>query len=115
MFTATSGSFTQNIPRAANGSKRSAYGSYASSVISQDIGPTDTSSVVGSTAPSERVGSIAYSQSDRLRRKLSFSSMGGTSDMGSLSTFDYKSQDDAADLDDMRSQYSHSQSGYTEF
>jgi hypothetical protein len=33
--------------------------------------------------------------------------------MGSLSTYDYKSQEDSADLDDMRSQYSAS--GVTEF
>jgi regulator of nonsense transcripts 1 len=113
IFTAAGGPYSQS-----NGAKRSTYSAYASSVISQDVGPsnlTDTASVVGSTAPSERSANIAYSQSDRLRRRLSFSSMGGTSDMGSLSTFDYKSQDDSGDLDDMRSQYSHSQSGITDF
>lgn len=121
-FTAASGPFSQGLQRA-NGAKRSQYGgSYASSVISQDVGSSsivDTASVVGSImgAPSERsAASIAYSQSDRLRRRLSFSSLGGASDLGSsLSALDYKSQDDAADLDDMRSQYSHSQSGFTEF
>jgi regulator of nonsense transcripts 1 len=92
-------------------SKRSAYGGYASSIVSQDIRPSaasDASSVIGSQAPSEHTGSIAFSQSDRIRRRSSFSS---TSDMGSLSTYDYKSQEDAGD-DDMRSQYS---SGVTEF
>jgi regulator of nonsense transcripts 1 len=107
--------------RGGSGAKRGGYGGYASSVISQDVGGgsiADTGSVIGSGAPSQRAPSIAYSQSDRLRRRLSQSSMGGTSDMGSLSTFDYKSQDDAADLDDVRSQYSQShasQSGFTEF
>ena len=123
-FTAASGPFSQGIQRT-NGAKRSQYGGagYASSVISQDpgVGSTiETSSVAGSSvAPSDgpdATNSIAYSQSDRLRRRLSFSSLGGGSDLGSsLSALDYKSQDDAADLDDMRSQYSHSQSGFTEF
>ncbi|KDQ07256.1 hypothetical protein BOTBODRAFT_613657 [Botryobasidium botryosum FD-172 SS1] len=118
MFTGAAGPFGQGFQRGINGAKRSVYGGYASSVISQDVGASginDAASVVGSVAPSERASNIAFSQSDRLRRRLSLSSMGGTSDLGSFSTFDYKSQDDAADLDDMRSQYSHSQSGFTEF
>jgi len=41
--------------------------------------------------------------------------MAGASELGSMSNFDYKSQDDAADLDDVRTQYSQSQSGVTEF
>ena len=105
MFAATNGPFNQ--ARAANGSKRSVYGGYASSIISQDIGPSstaDTGSVVGGPT-SERASSVAYSQSDRLRRRTSFSSMAGASDMGSFSQFDYKIQDDSADLDDVKSQY----------
>jgi regulator of nonsense transcripts 1 len=106
MFAGTSGPFGQ--AGKANGAKRSVYGGYASSIISQDVGPSssiDTGSVVGGGPMSERASSVAYSQSDRLRRRTSFSSMAGASDMGSLSQFDYKSQDDAADLDDMKSQY----------
>lgn len=102
-----------------NGAKRSAYGSYASSIISQDVGTggTDNASVIGSAVgPSDRpISSMAYSQSDRLRRRASFSSTAGTSDMGSLSQYDYKSQDDATDLDDMKSQYTGTQSGVTVF
>ncbi|KAH8117014.1 hypothetical protein DFH11DRAFT_1143982 [Phellopilus nigrolimitatus] len=118
MFAATSGPFGQGIQRSANGAKRSTYGGYASSIISQDVGPgsiADTGSVVGGAAPSERASSIAYSQSDRLRRRGSLSSVAGVSDMGSFSQFDYKSQDDAADLDDMKSQYTGTQSGVTVF
>jgi regulator of nonsense transcripts 1 len=102
------------IPRSgANGGKR-AYGSYASSIISQDAAgsTTDGNSVVSAAS------SIAYSQSDRLRRRTSFSgsSVAGASDMGSLSSaYDYKSQDDAADLDDVKSQYTGTQSGLTVF
>jgi regulator of nonsense transcripts 1 len=101
------------IPRGANGAKRSNY-SYASSIVSQDAGiaGTDTGSVVGGSA-----ASIAYSQSDRLRRRSSFgsASVAGTSELGSLSQYDYKSQDEAADLDDMKSQYAGTQSGVTMF
>ncbi|KAG8801148.1 hypothetical protein FRC17_006710, partial [Serendipita sp. 399] len=107
-FSGAAGPFNTN---GAGSSKRSAYGGYASSIISQDIRASkdsDAGSVIGSQAPSERASSIAFSQSDRIRRRNSFSS---TSDMGSLS--DYKSQDDPADLDDLRSQYSAS--GITEF
>lgn len=115
LFAATNGPFGQQ--RSGNGGKRSTYGGYASSIISQDVGNSmaDSSSVVGGAAPSERASSIAYSQSDRLRRRGSLSSMAGASDMGSLSQFDYKSQDDGADLDDMKSQYSGTQSGVTVF
>jgi hypothetical protein len=42
--------------------------------------------------------------------------MAGMSDVGSLSVYDYKSQDSVIDADDSESQYSHSvQSGVTEF
>jgi regulator of nonsense transcripts 1 len=115
-----SGPFGPGIPRGVNGAKRSTYGSYASSIISQDAGPpgsvTDTSSVVGSAVgTSDRVNGIAYSQSDRLRRRTSFSSVAGASDVGSMSQYDYKSQDEAADMDDMKSQYAGTQSGVTVF
>lgn len=114
-FAASSGPFGQ--ARSSGGQKRSTYGGYASSIISQDIGPSsvaDTGSVVGGVAPSDRASSIAYSQSDRLRRRGSLSSMAGISDMGSLSQFDYKSQDDTID-DDMKSQYTGPQTGVTVF
>ncbi|KAF4576358.1 hypothetical protein EYR40_000596 [Pleurotus pulmonarius] len=117
MFAAT-GYLNPNIPRGVNGAKRSAYGSYASSIISQDAGPnTDTGSVVGSAVSvSDRSGpSVTYNQSDRLRRRTSFSSVAGASDMGSLSQYDYKSQDGTADMDDMKSQYNGTQSGVTVF
>ncbi|KAF9557154.1 hypothetical protein CPC08DRAFT_66663 [Agrocybe pediades] len=102
------------IPRGPNGAKRSTY-SYASSIVSQDVGPsvTDSNSVVGGGSNVN----IAYSQSDRLRRRPSFgsTSVAGQSDLGSLSHYDYKSQDDAADLDDMKSQYAGTQNGVTVF
>ena len=111
MFSAPGPYGPGGIPRGANGAKRSAY-SYASSIVSQDVGTagTDTSSVVGGSS-----ASIAYSQSDRLRRRSSFgsASVAGTSELGSLS--DYKSQDEATDLDDMKSQYAGTQSGLTVF
>lgn len=116
MFTAT-GPFGPGAQRQ-NGVKRSTYGSYASSIISQDAGPagTDAASVVGSAVgASDRPGGIAYSQSDRLQRRSSFSSTTGASDMGSLSQYDYKSQDDGTDLDDMKSQYTGTQNGVTVF
>ena len=98
--------------------KRGPYGSYASSIISQE-GPvgTDSSSVVGSSVGTSdrRSTSMAYSQSDRLRRRTSFSSVAGTSDMGSLSQYDYKGQDDISDLDDVKSQYTGTQTGVTVF
>ncbi|GJE87034.1 ATP dependent helicase [Phanerochaete sordida] len=100
-----------------SGGKRSTYGSYASSIISQDAGANgnDTASVIGSVVGTDRASSMAYSQSDRLRRRTSFSSMAGTSDLGSLSQYDYKSQDDGTDMDDMKSQYTGTQSGVTVF
>ena len=113
---AASGPFGPGMQRP-NGAKRSNYGSYASSVISQDISPgtNDTASVIGSTVGTDRASSMAYSQSDRLHRRSSFSSMAGTSDLGSLSQYDYKSQDDGTDMDDMKSQYTGTQSGVTVF
>ena len=116
---AASGPFGPGLPRA-NGAKRSTYGSYASSIISQDAGPggTDTASISGSAiGMSDRAASsLAYSQSDRLRRRASFSSMAGTSDLGSVSQYDYKSTtDDSTDVDDMKSQYTGTQSGITTF
>lgn len=104
------------IPRGPNGAKRSTY-SYASSIVSQDVGAsiTDSGSVIGGAGGSG--SNIAYSQSDRLRRRSSFgsASVAGQSDLGSLSGYDYKSQDDAADLDDMKSQYAGTQNGVTVF
>lgn len=114
---AASGPFGSGMPRP-SGAKRSTYGSYASSIISQDGGPggNDNASVIGSTlGTSDRPSSMAYSQSDRLQRRSSFSSMAGTSDLGSLSQYDYKSQDDGTDMDDMKSQYTGTQSGITVF
>lgn len=113
MFNAP-GPFGVGIPRGANGGKRSQY-SYASSIVSQDAGPvTDSGSVVNGGGSSVN---IAYSQSDRLRRRTSFgsASVTGQSDLGSLSQYDYKSQDDAGDLDDMKSQYAGTQNGVTVF
>lgn len=113
MFSAP-GPFGPGIPRGVNGGKRSTY-SYASSIVSQDVGPsvTDNSSVIGGGSSVN----IAYSQSDRLRRRTSFgsASVAGASDLGSLSQYDYKSQDDVGDLDDMKSQYAGTQSGVTVF
>ncbi len=106
--------FNSSGPFNAGGvSKRSAYGSYAPSIVSQG-GAGDSGSVIGDT--SERVG-VGYSQSDRLRRRGSFGSVAGASEVGSLlsSGFDYKSQDEAADMDDMKSQYAGTQSGVTAF
>ncbi|KIJ26431.1 hypothetical protein M422DRAFT_38225 [Sphaerobolus stellatus SS14] len=114
MFTGGSGPFAPSMQRTAGGAKRSTY-SYASSIISQDAGPgsiAETGSVAGSAVPSDRASSMAYSQSDRLRRRLSYSSLAGTSDIGS--SFDYKSQDDIGD-DDVKSQYAGTQTGVTVF
>jgi len=113
MFSGMNGGYGGMRPT--NGAKRSTYGSYASSVISQDIGGTDTSSVARGT------NSIAYSQSDRLQRRFSYSSsVAGASDAASLisgsSQYDYKSQvDDGTDMDDMKSQYASTTSGITTF
>ena len=119
------------LPRGgANGTtKRGGYASYASSIISQDAGPstTDGGSVLGGSGGGGGGGSLssslAYSQSDRLHhhhhrraRRSSFSSsVAGASDVGSVSPFDYKSQDEAADMDDVKSQYAGTQSGVTVF
>ncbi|KAG6825276.1 hypothetical protein H0H93_000895 [Arthromyces matolae] len=109
----TSGPFNAGIPRGVNGGKRSNY-SYASSIVSQDAGPsiTDTNSIAGGSSVN-----LTFSQSDRLRRRSSFgaSSVTGASDLGSISQYDYKSQDDATDLDDVKSQYAGTQSGVTVF
>lgn len=128
MFNAP-GPFGPGAARGLNGTKRSQY-SYASSIVSQDAGPSvaDTGSVVGGGGGGSVLGvgvgggssagvNIAYSQSDRLRRRTSFgsASVAGQSDLGSLSAYDYKSQDDAADLDDMKSQYAGTQNGVTVF
>ncbi|KAG7092951.1 hypothetical protein E1B28_009253 [Marasmius oreades] len=135
MFTAN-GPFSAQVPRGpggVGGGKRqgggsSAYGgSYASSIISQDPGPTQ--SVVGGERDMERASLISYNQSDRVTgrgvggvgvgggrmggrgRRPSFgsSSVAGTSDVGSLSLggsqYDYKSQGEDVDLDDVKSQY----------
>ncbi|QRW14273.1 regulator of nonsense transcripts protein [Ceratobasidium sp. AG-Ba] len=110
--------FGPSKQRSSTGPKRATYASYASSIISQDIAGTpsgtDASSVAGSQF--DHSGHLAFSQSDRLRRRNSFTSMAGTSDVGSISVYDYKSQDSVIDADDSESQYSHSaQSGVTEF
>ncbi|KAG2106738.1 AAA domain-containing protein [Suillus discolor] len=105
---AAAGGFGPGIPRGSGGvGKRSAYGSYASSIISQDAGPPSTASIGGSA--------MAFSQSDRLQRRGSFSSAAGASDMASMSGYDYKSQDGTTDLDDVKSQYAGTQSGVTVF
>lgn len=111
---------TGPFSQAASGRKgNQSYSSYASSIVSQDVaGASDASSIADSTitggisgvTPSER-SSIAFSQSDRLRRRLSLTSL-APSDLGSM----YKS--DAGHDDDGRSQYSVAQSqagGFTEF
>ncbi|EGN95695.1 hypothetical protein SERLA73DRAFT_186875 [Serpula lacrymans var. lacrymans S7.3] len=114
MFAATGG-FGPGAPRGVGGNgKRSVYGSYASSIISQDAGPPSGSSVVGGGSVVS-AASMAYSQSDRLHRRASFSSVAGASDMGSLSAYDYKSQDGTTDMDDMKSQYAGTQNGVTVF
>jgi len=101
--------------RGVNGSKRGGYG-YASSIVSQDAGHSaaDTNSVINDSGSSVN---MAFSQSDRIRRRGSFgsSSVAGTSDIGSVSQYDYKSQDESADLDDVKSQYTGTQAGLTVF
>lgn len=112
--TSTTGPFGAAAP----GAKRSTFGSYASSIVSQDpvtSSATDSSSVAGSAVPADRASQVAFSQSDRINRRLSVSSAAGLSDLGTVSTVDYKSQDDAADLDDVKSQYSGTQAGVTVF
>ena len=105
---AAAGGFGPGLPRGPGGAgKRSAYGSYASSIISQDAGPPSTASISGAA--------MAFSQSDRLQRRGSFSSAAGASDAASMSMYDYKSQDGTTDTDDVKSQYTGTQSGMTEF
>ncbi|KAG1865129.1 hypothetical protein C8R48DRAFT_706094 [Suillus tomentosus] len=58
---------------------------------------------------------MAFSQSDRLQRRGSFSYAAGASDMASMSGYDYKSQDGTTDLDDVKSQYVGTQSSVTVF
>ncbi|KAF9261448.1 hypothetical protein L218DRAFT_498636 [Marasmius fiardii PR-910] len=138
MFTA-SGPFSAQVPRGpggVGGGKRQAGsvygGSYASSIISQDLGPTQ--SVVGGERDMERTSMISYNQSDRVTgrgvgvggrmggrgRRPSFgsSSVTGASDVGSTSMggsqYDYKSQGEDIDLDDVKSQYTGTQ-GVTVF
>ncbi|KAK2466665.1 hypothetical protein APHAL10511_000923 [Amanita phalloides] len=109
------GPYGPGTSRGANGSKRGGYG-YASSIVSQDAGPSsaDTNSVINDSGSSVN---MTFSQSDRIRRRGSFgsSSVAGTSDIGSVSQYDYKSQDESADLDDMKSQYGGTQAGVTVF
>lgn len=121
--------------------RRTGYGGYAASIISQDQGAGqggdsvyggagDTASVIGSSiggggVPTGSVSgssvlggsSIAYSQSDRLRRgrrgSTSSSWAGTNSELGGASAYDYKSTDDGVD-DDVKSQYTaQSQAGVT--
>ncbi len=109
------GPYGPGSSRGSNGIKRSAYG-YASSIVSQDAGHSsaDTGSVINDSGSSVN---MTFSQSDRIRRRGSFgsSSVAGTSDIGSVSQYDYKSQDESADLDDMKSQYGGTQAGVTVF
>ncbi|KAJ3779568.1 hypothetical protein GGU10DRAFT_401742 [Lentinula aff. detonsa] len=116
MFTATV-PFSANVPRGTS-AKRSTYGSYDSSISSQDAGPsvTDTSSVIGSITGGDLANNLTFLQSDRLRRRPSFgsSSVAGT-DMSGISHYEYKTQDESVDMDDMKSQYTGTQSGVTVF
>ncbi|KAF8635544.1 hypothetical protein AX17_003927 [Amanita inopinata Kibby_2008] len=109
------GPYGPGMSRGVNGAKRSTYG-YASSIVSQDAGhgPADNNSIINGGGSNINV---AYSQSDRIRRRGSFgsASVAGASDIGSISQYDYKSQDESADLDDMKSQYTGTQSGVTVF
>ncbi|KAM6500240.1 hypothetical protein JOM56_003254 [Amanita muscaria] len=108
------GPYGPGASRGVNGSKRPY--SYAASIVSQDAGHSaaDTNSVINDSGSSVN---MAFSQSDRIRRRGSFgsSSVAGTSDIGSVSQYDYKSQDDLADLDDVKSQYTGTQAGVTVF
>ncbi|KAG9127213.1 ATP-dependent helicase NAM7 [Ceratobasidium sp. 392] len=101
--------FGPSKQKASVGQKRPTDVSYASSMISQDVagtpGGTEASSVAGSQF--DHNGSIVFSQSDRLRRRNSLTSIAGTSHIGSISAYDYKSQDSVIDADDVESQYSH--------
>ncbi|KAG2052850.1 hypothetical protein BDR06DRAFT_1009213 [Suillus hirtellus] len=105
---AAAGGFDPGIPHGSGGvGKRSTYGSYVSSIISQDAGPPSTASISGSA--------MAVSQSDCLQRRGSFSSAASASDMASMSEYDYKSQDGTTDVDDVKSQYAGTQSDVTVF
>ncbi|GAC97823.1 DNA-binding protein SMUBP-2 [Pseudozyma hubeiensis SY62] len=86
-------------------------GPYASSIVSQDV---DTESLAGSTAPS---ASITYSQSDRLHRRLSLSSMGGASDVTSIDNYKGDGSFVGGHDDDAGSTFSAaiSQSSFTTF
>ncbi|TFY60948.1 hypothetical protein EVG20_g7233 [Dentipellis fragilis] len=86
---AASGPFGAGSQRG-GGKRGGTFGSYASSIISQD-GPLESSSSIATH-------SVGHVRS----RSLS-------------SGFDYKSQDESADLDDMKSQYAATQSGVTAF
>lgn len=65
---------------------------------------------------------VGYAQADRLRRGRAGSfggsevggGVGGASTAGT-SAWDYKSQDDAGELDDVRSQYASTTSGVTTY
>ncbi|TKY90469.1 hypothetical protein EX895_000467 [Sporisorium graminicola] len=87
------------------------HGPYASSIVSQDV---DTESLAGSTAPS---ASITYSQSDRLHRRLSLSSLGGASDLTSLDNYKGDGSYFGGQDDDAVSTFSAaiSQSSFTTF
>lgn len=94
----------------------SSYGGYASSIISQDVGPsagsiTDSSSVIGSSTGGDNQGhsqahkmhhnhNLTYSQSDRIRRARRPSFGSTTSSISGVgSSMDLASQQDL-DLDD---------------
>lgn len=87
------------------------HGAYASSIVSQDV---DTESLAGSTAPPV---SITYSQSDRLHRRLSLSSMSGASDATSIDNYKGDGSYVGAHDDDAGSTFSAaiSQSSFTTF
>ncbi|EST09860.1 RNA helicase UPF1, UPF2-interacting domain protein [Kalmanozyma brasiliensis GHG001] len=87
------------------------HGPYASSIVSQDV---DTESLAGSIAPP---ASITYSQSDRLHRRLSLSSMSGASDMTSLDNYKGDGSYAGGHDDDAGSTFSAaiSQSSFTTF
>ncbi|KAK0530268.1 ATP-dependent RNA helicase [Tilletia horrida] len=113
--------------------------SYASSILTQDVGDADTESALGTTRAPSTAASITFSQSDRLhqsqhphpprgglgrdaggRRLSQGSSVGGQSDAASSLMMDgYKSQASAMDPsdDDVRSTYSAalSQASFTTF
>ncbi|CAD6893647.1 unnamed protein product [Tilletia caries] len=93
--------------------------SYASSIMTQDVNDGDTESAVGTNRAPSTAASITFSQSDRLSRRMSQSSVGGQSDVASSLMEGYKSQASAIDPseDDARSTYSAalSQASFTTF